>query len=100
MKLFISEPVMELLRLEREKFRIIDICLAGTQTINGERFWGIEDVHYYKNIDKNVIEVNSIEFPIWVKVQDALDLDNKIMIRGSKGFIAVPFTEFSLNNST
>jgi hypothetical protein len=94
MKLFLTEPVLECLRVERAQFRIKDICFVPTTVPNKKgRFWGFADVGDQMRMGVETTRLDSSEFSIWVRTRDCAELDDKILVRGAGGFAPVPVSE-------
>ena len=93
MKLLLTEPVLECLRVERSQFRIKDICFVPTAVPDKGRFWGYTDLGDQTRAGVETTRLDSSEFSVWVRTRDRAELDDKILVRDAGGFAPVPISE-------
>ncbi len=102
MKLYISQEVMELFRIEMEQFGMKKICLIpGWAEGEEPKIWAMSDA---RNSVEAITELKSKDMSIWVPQRCLAELEEQIIVRGRRGFaigamtdsirsLATPFVE-------
>lgn len=84
MRLYICREVMQLFRIETEKFGLQEICLTPVW-VEGEepKVWAMSDA---QNCTEALIELKSSVMSIWVPQRCLAELDEQVIVRGRRGF--------------
>lgn len=97
MTLYISQEVMQVIQVEREKFHRRQICLTPVW-VEGQapQVWAMTDAG---NSSEPIAELKSTEMSIWVLQRCLAELDQQLIVRGRRGFAIGPLTDSMLSQA-